>query len=103
MGDNAVTFAAWKGHTEIVKLFLEKGEDVNRPTSSGIAPLMAASSGRQFETTQFLLGRGADVNAADKESNTPLFYALREGNAALVKLLIEKERTRTRMSRMERG
>jgi uncharacterized protein len=51
---------------------------------------MAALSGDSLETVQFLLNRGANVNASDKDGETPLFYAVRACNAMLKKVLIEK-------------
>ena len=39
---------------------------------------------------QLLLNRGADVNAQVPGEDTPLVQAVREGNLAMVKLLVEK-------------
>jgi ankyrin repeat protein len=51
--------------------------------------LALASSLGQEIVCRNLLEAGADVNAADVYSNTPLYYAVRSENAAIVKLLLE--------------
>ncbi len=44
----------------------------------------------KFEIAQLLLDKGANVNAKDKENNTPLHFACLASHTKIVKLLIEK-------------
>ena len=81
---------------EILKLLLEHGADPNRYDESlGCTPLYSAA-GKAFITTgkryrikmvELLLSKGADVNALNKDGNTPLFVSL--NYISINKMLIE--------------
>jgi ankyrin repeat protein len=92
--------AAGSGHTEIVKLFIEEGADVNAVTrKKGIPPkdmdygwtaLMAASGGGYLEIIRVLLEAGADVNPEPTyRGATPLRLAVENENQEIIKLLLE--------------
>jgi ankyrin repeat protein len=58
------------GHVEIVKLFLERGIDVNigidsslKDDEAGMTPLHCAARAGQMEVVKLLLEHGADCNA----------------------------------------
>ena len=85
--------AARDGRAEAAKLFVFKGADLNVPSDLGATALMMAVT-QPFETEkarldllEYMLKRGADVNLADKYGHTPLYYAQKQGNGAVVKLL----------------
>lgn len=50
---------------QVVKLFVERGADVNRPDDYGITPLMAAANGGDPKLIQYLIDVGADLGAHD--------------------------------------
>ena len=50
---------------EVVKLFVELGNDVNWPDDYGITPLMAAANIGHVKVIQYLLDKGADLAAHD--------------------------------------
>ena len=52
-------------------------------------PLHEASKCGNFKTTQFLLGRGADVNILDDQRDCPLHKALRSQEFNVVELLVK--------------
>ncbi|RXN01079.1 Myotrophin [Acipenser ruthenus] len=66
------------------------GEDVNRTLEGGRKPLHYAADCGQTEMVEFLLSKGADVNAPDKHGITPLLSATYEGHVTCVKLLLSK-------------
>uniref|UniRef100_G1NKQ0 Uncharacterized protein n=1 Tax=Meleagris gallopavo TaxID=9103 RepID=G1NKQ0_MELGA len=73
-------------------LFTLKGEDVNRTLEGGRKPLHYAADCGQLEILEFLLLKGADINAPDKHNITPLLSAVYEGHVSCVKLLLSKVR-----------
>jgi ankyrin repeat protein len=50
---------------QVVKLFVERGADVNRPDDYGITPLMAAANDGDPRLIQYLIDKGADLGAHD--------------------------------------
>lgn len=80
--------AAEKGHTEIVKLLLEKNADVNATSSNGgLTALMYAAQKGHIEIVKLLLNKGADTNVATPDGDTALMLA---NDVEIVKLLINK-------------
>jgi len=86
----ALILASEKGYTEIVKLLLDKGADVNvKEIPDGITALMWASQGGYTEIFKLLLEKGADVNAKRKDDRTVLWIASWYGHIDIVKLLVD--------------
>jgi hypothetical protein len=50
---------------QVVKLFVELGNDINQPDDYGITPLMAAANDGNIGVIQFLIDSGADLSAHD--------------------------------------
>jgi uncharacterized protein len=50
---------------QVVKLFVQLGNDVNQPDDYGITPLMAAANGGDTKLIQYLVDAGADLGAHD--------------------------------------
>ena len=88
----ALAYAASLGDLEMVKLFMEKGADVNAKNSDGGTVLMFAARGGNLEVVKLLLEKGLDVNAKDKGGRTVLMFAASTdgGQVEVVKLLLEK-------------
>jgi len=74
-------YAAREGHTEIVKLLINSGADMNvvvRRTSftrHGFTPLHYAAYEGHLDVVKLLVEAGADVNARDYSNFTPLHRA----------------------------
>src|SRR5262249_54013381 len=82
--------AALAGHTEVVKLLLDKGAKIAAEGTDRRTPLHWAASKGNADLVKLLVRHGADVNAAEKgDSSSPLHYAARGGHAAVVQILID--------------
>jgi len=93
-GSTALTWAAYKGHEEVVKMLLER-EDVNpdqADTKHSQTPLLLAAQGGHEGIVKALLER-KDVNpdrADTKYGWTPLSWAAERGHEGIVKMLLER-------------
>ena len=65
LNSEALAMASMKGYTDIVKLLVENGADVNKKGANGLTALMLASSGGYLDIVEILIKNGADVNAKD--------------------------------------
>ncbi|XP_029473099.1 myotrophin isoform X1 [Rhinatrema bivittatum] len=90
MGDTALIWALKNGDLDVVKEFVAGGADVNKMLDGGRKPLHYAADCGQDEILEFLLSKGANINAPDKHGITPLLSACYEGHARCVKLLLSK-------------
>ncbi len=61
--------AAQKGHSEAVKILLEKGAKVDQVGKDGTTPLWIAPQNGHYEAVQELVVSGADVNKANEDGN----------------------------------
>jgi hypothetical protein len=76
------------GDVEAVKIFLSKGDDINKLYGKGQPLLFDAIKGdRSNKVTKYLLAQGADVNI-NIEGITPLMYAVAYQNNSIVQELI---------------
>jgi ankyrin repeat protein len=103
--------AARTGSTDVVRLLLDRGADVNaREKYKGQTALMWAAAERHPEIVRLLLERGADwkIRSSDKETRLPrlsaassvtpmarggfpaLLYAAREGDVETAQVMVEK-------------
>jgi ankyrin repeat protein len=74
-GRSPLNHAIEAGYTEIARMLIESGADVNRENGSGYIPLHSAISGRNMECTNLLIQYGADVNRVYGDNKTPLYLA----------------------------
>jgi RNA polymerase sigma factor (sigma-70 family) len=90
MEANAVRWAAYVGHVDMLAMLLDHGADVDSPEQHGDTLLhVAVMQGRQ-EAVQLLLKRKAAINALGSCRHTPLHRAVMRGEAEIVRLLVEK-------------
>ena len=80
--------AASTGQTNIVKILIAKGADIDKQDDAGRTPLMLAILKNHIGLARWLIGKGADVNVSDKSGMTSLHWAARENDRNLVRLLI---------------
>jgi ankyrin repeat protein len=80
--------AALSGNTRVLPPLLDRGADVNvQGGAVARTALLCAATTSSEEAVRALLGKGARVNEADRAGNTPLDWAKRRGQTAIVKLL----------------
>ena len=83
--------AAWVSwsSTEVAKLLIEKGADVNARNCLQETPLHRVASS-YLAMAKLLIEKGADVNARDSSQRTPLHNAARMDDTQTAALLIAK-------------
>ncbi len=90
-GRSALMWAAYRGHTDILRQLLQSGADVNRESYLG-TPLSQAAWADRTEAAGMLLKHGAKVDQKSTgDSFAPLHWAAstESGDPALVKLLLQ--------------
>jgi len=83
--------AVARGRFELVKELVEKGVDVNKHyDSKGRTPIHWAVIRDNLKIAAFLISRGANVNARDKNMMAPIHYAAFPKDLDMVKLLVQE-------------
>ncbi len=85
----AIDFAAINGEVELAKLLLSAGADVNHRQGGfwGETALMHAVFHDRMDVVRLLIAQGADVNLANKQGQSPMYYAA--AKPEMMQLLIE--------------
>ena len=89
----ALMYAAGNGKTNIVKLLLDKGANIEAKNIYGSTALIIAAYNGHADVVTLLLAKGANIEAKDNDGNTALAnVALSFGreDVNMVKLLLEK-------------
>lgn len=82
-------FACQHENIDMTRLLLEsKAIPLCFDSISKITPLHIAATKGNAELCELLLVHGADMNAADKDGWTPIFWAIQQGHKHLVKSMI---------------
>lgn len=95
-GDTALTWAAWMGHKETVKLLLEQGADIDQPGMTGRPAVSWAAMGGRTEVIKLLIAEGASTDIKDNDGRTALILAQMGRHEAAEKALLEGDSTRSR-------
>jgi len=92
-GITALAFAAPYGNTEIVKMLLDKGAEINSKDDGGYTPLMLAaySDFLNAAVVKMMLEKGAPIDARGNDGETALTLARKKGNTEVVQLLLNHD------------
>lgn len=87
----ALSLALWVDEPEIARLLIARGADVNyvpEYQSYGASPLHFAAGFADADITDFLIRKGAYIDARDNDGQTPLHYAAEKGRVETIKILL---------------
>lgn len=87
VGWTPLHLVACEDHTELARLLIEAGADVNARSNDGWTPLHCAAFDDGADLAELLLDAGAQVNARDKHGQTPLSLAEFEQHTEVADLL----------------
>lgn len=87
--NNCMFAIAWYDDVKSAELFKKYGATID-DGSNGETPFLAAFNWRKFKVAEWFLKNGANVNAADNNGNTALFFAVkRKLKTEQIELLLE--------------
>lgn len=88
---NALHYAAFAGHADLVKDLVSWGGDINARTTNGSTVLMMAAREGHENIASYLLEEGADPRARNDASETALIWAMRHNNLKIAKLVSDQQ------------
>jgi hypothetical protein len=86
-GWTPLMYAAFKGHTETVRLLLDNRARVDAVTDNGTSALMLAAMEGHREVVELLLAKGANAKAANASGKSAIDFALSRGNTDIAGML----------------
>ena len=87
-GKDVLFYAVAKNNPRIIELLIDRGAIIN--ASNRYALLQYATENKNFETINFIISKGININERDRNGNTVLMEAARFGKTEIVKFLISK-------------
>src|SRR5262245_28266526 len=87
----AFHYVCLQGKTDVIKIFIEKGFDVNTatPNDDKNTGLHLACEKDRLEAIKFLTENGANIDLENYEKHTPLTIALQKDNKEIIELLMK--------------
>ena len=85
-----ITLACYNGYTDIIKLLIKHGGDVNLLSGRQYAAIHIAAWNGQDEVVKLLLDAGAEYDNQTVDKNTPLALAAHGSHLETMKLLMSK-------------
>jgi ankyrin repeat protein len=89
-GKTALHIAAQDDETEVVKLLLDKGANINQQDNNGKTALHIAAQYGETKVVELLLDRNANIDQQDNNGKTALHIAAECGETEVVKLLLDR-------------
>lgn len=97
-GESVLMLAALKGELGLCERLVARGARVRQP---GWAPIHYAATGPNVRVVDFLLGKGAEIDAPSPNGTTALMMAARYGSEESVNLLLARGADATRRNERE--
>lgn len=91
-GWNALHFAAFNGHREIIDFLNNIKTFVNKRTTSGLTPLMLAARRGFVEICVDLMKSGANPLDEDQSQKTAIHHAAEHGQSEIIRILAKNDR-----------
>lgn len=88
-GWTALTYASWLGHTDIIKMLIATGADIEASTEYGWRPLMMAAANGKTQAVRLLLTAGAVLDAVG-DHDTAMTWAAAQGHIETLRFLLEQ-------------
>ena len=76
-------------HTEVAKILIKSGADMNAKGNNGWSALMAAAYKNNLEIVNLMIENGADLNARDDTNRTALDIAKMRGHQEIANSLLQ--------------
>ncbi|KAL9473864.1 hypothetical protein ACSS6W_008244 [Trichoderma asperelloides] len=96
IGGTPLSYAVCNGHEHMVNLLLKKETIVDSEDDMSAGLLLSAAEKGHEGIVKLLLDRGrVDPNSKDKDGNTPLYLAVKNGHRPIIELLLENKVTIT--------
>ncbi|MDR1445541.1 MAG: ankyrin repeat domain-containing protein [Treponema sp.] len=93
LGRTALHAAMFQGNTEVVRILIQNGWDINaESTKGGNTPLHDAVMAGNVKAAKVLLEKGADKSIMNKAGFTPMQVAANDGKRDLVLALMDRKK-----------
>ena len=79
LGQHPIHWACIKGHISLVDILLSAGVDIDVADMKGCTPLIVACQHGKTMLAGFLMGKGARMQATDKDGDTALHWSSFKG------------------------
>jgi ankyrin repeat protein len=84
---SGLMIGAWEGKPDLMRLFIERGADINKLNTNGESAIALAAWRGNLEVVKWLLERGAKINAPARQWSA-LHYAVFAGHAEMAEFLL---------------
>lgn len=91
--------AASKGDIPALKKALQNGIDINAVNRQQRTAILIAAMNKQYDTVQFLIDAGADINFQDETCFNPFLWGCLNDDLTLVKIMVKAKADLTLLTR----
>lgn len=93
LGLTVLHWASFTGHKSIVEMVVMNGVNPDKVSIKGYmqTPLILAAQGGHIDIAQYLIQKGAKIDAKDMFGRTPLSHSLEAGQLSMSKFLLNQD------------